>query len=54
MVSDSSPQIDARHEEKIIPKKLQKEQLPTRVDNGCVIIDDTVTEEDLINLIIHD
>ena len=30
-----------------IKKKITKEQLPVSIENGCIIVDDAITEEQL-------
>ena len=40
-----------QQDEEPIEKKISKKQLPLSIENGCVVVDDDVTTEQLTRLI---
>lgn len=54
LVVSTSEEIENKTTTKKIRLSISNDQLPTNIDNGCVEVDDTVTEERLNELAHND
>lgn len=46
--------MDDKEDKPILPKKILPEELPSNIENGCIIIDDSVTDEQIANIKLTD